>query len=721
MRRWGDVLDDAYTDGRGKAFVQLVTAVGLALACAAASTGTGTALAVSELCPNAAFRTGPSANLPDCRAYELVTPVEKGRTQALTFTSGGERALVAGDGERLALETIVPLEPNPSVVGARVVFSRDSALGWQPKSAVALGATAHRIAMRLFSSDLSQVALEWGTALGGVGQSLDVVIEAGPVGGSDAPVASIPEEKAEDHRTELFGASANLSDIVLGSVDHNLLSVPTGTDVHAYDLYLWTGEHLELVNTPSGALSNSCGATLGSGPGSIGDNNSAMVHAVSEDGSTIVFTSPSHEANAGATEPGCEEPTRLFMRVNGGEPIEVSAPEPGVEVGTVKNPLLPVRYNYATPDDSEVFFNTEMALTSDDASKANKLFEYDTVTKTLTRVADGVPPAVGVGLIDEEGFVFSEDGSAVYIEPAPNGSRREIYRVATATGKHSFVADAGEPISSSEPSYSTPEGEFFLFAATGRPGEDGVADEPRGAGHNELYRYDNATGSVMCVTCGSGTGPAPEQGEVLLRSTELEPQDDAATLTQLSNDGQRVFFQTTARLVPADTNSSETVITSASGTPGLDVYEWEADGADGCELIQGCTYLLSAGEDSGPSTFLGASADGRNVFLESPAQLAPQATPGFPNIYDARVDGGFAPPSHEPECLLSCQEVGAPAPLFGPGASLTFTGEENPLPPGESKAAKPKPMKRRKRHRGRSKAVGHRVRTGHVNKRGGRS
>jgi hypothetical protein len=57
----------------------------------------------SAACPNEAFRTGPSAQLPNCRAYEIVTPSQlNGIPQAGTGAGGGEvkfnSALTSADG-----------------------------------------------------------------------------------------------------------------------------------------------------------------------------------------------------------------------------------------------------------------------------------------------------------------------------------------------------------------------------------------------------------------------------------------------------------------------------------------------------------------------------------------------------------------------------------------------------------------------------------------------
>jgi hypothetical protein len=696
---------------------------------------TGVAPAAGGPCPNAEFRVGRSAGLPDCRAYELVTPVNLGRTQALTFTGGATKAAASGDGEAVALETIAPLEPNAttpaSVGGARAVFSRNSKVGWEMKSIVVSGASGDSIEPMLFTPDLSQVAFESAPGelnLGPAARSPYITLEVGPVGGPYTAVATT-RRQAE---TRFIGASADFGDVLFTSLEHagcpRRASPRSGcelplsgeeeaaakeTDSGAPDLYDWTEGGLRLLNAWNGKLVNRCGATLGAGILGQGQNF-GTVNAVASDGSRIFFTAP---YGGTASEPGCTEPARLYMRVNGGEPVEVAKPEePGVEVGTVGNPLSAVRYNYATPDGSKVFFNTEMALTSDDSSKANKLFEYDADEpegRRLKRIASGVPTESGVGIRETEGFFFSEDGSAVYVVFGSSGVE-DITRYDTSTGESTHVAHISAP--QFKRSYSTPDGEFFLFSSTE------VENEPRGRGHEELYRYSHADGSVLCVTCGTESAPAQGMDVGINSGTTLSFPDALPPVTEISENGQEVFFQTTAQLVPQDRNSTTYELTNVNQAPGLDVYEWEAHGTGGCELAQGCTYLLSSGEASGPSRFIDASANGRDVFFESPAQLVPQATPEFSNIYDARVDGGFAPPSGAPECL-SCQGVGSPPPLFSPGASGTFAGAGNPVERVvEEKSKREKRRKARgKRRRGKSRAAGGHREAGHASKRRGRS
>jgi hypothetical protein len=666
----------------------------------------GTALvAPAFACENERFRTGPSASLPDCRAYELVTPENLGRAQDMTFTDT-DHVIPSSDGEHIALDsTFTSIEPNlstsASIEGTHAVFSRTPA-GWTMKSLIEPGASADRIRLDdrgLFSPDLSRVALPSETGLNQAEVAeLPTTLEVGPVGGPYALVASVPFPYNNDGQSPLAGANTGtssvpaFSDVLFSSTDHALLApgseyaLADETAEGAPELYDWTGggectlatSDCKLVNVEGEGsdvkLVNRCGAELGEGEDNYGG---ATADAVSDDGSKIFFTTP----QSGAT---CEEPSSLYMRVDGRETVEVSKPQ-GVELSERRE----VFYDGATPDGSEVFFSTEAVLTAGATVKPGEynLYEYDTEAPEGQRLK-----FIAGGFVKTEGpspyVVISEDGTTVYYETGPGPYN--IYRYETRTGNRSFVARAGIPKILGEPSYTTPNGEFLVFAASGSDEEnanleekEGVQGEPRGAGHQELYRYDNADGSVICVSCGEGVAPAG--GEMLEPGdrASLKTRDETPPLIPMSENGQEVFFETTANLVPQDTNSTETEINIFSGTPGMDVYEWEAEGTGGCVLGQGCTHLLSTGEDVGPEYFLGASSDGSNVFFASAAQLVPQATPEFTNIYDARVDGGFPQPAPASKCL-SCQGVGSPPPLFGPGPSGSFMGAGNPALPSST-------------------------------------
>jgi hypothetical protein len=662
-------------------------------------------------CANEALRKQQGdASLPDCRAYELVTPADKGAAQDMFAGGALSLALAANDGERFALKTAAALGEDPGSgsgeSGGEVhtyVFSR-SQTGWNMVSVSPRGSGQTGYRPSIFTPDLSIVGLEASTYVNFVSHAPGQSFEIGAPGGPYQTIATAPINDSvvrANNRDELLGGSSDLSRVFLGSSDHGLTGASTGTDEGASDLYEWTAGRVHLVNVMTdGSVVGACGAKLGFGLSTFG--RSAR-NAVSSDGAKVFFTSPDPQT-AHLSEPGCEEPKRLYMRVNARETVELSAPEPGVMDPTG---FHQAEYQGASANGRKVFFTTSTELTADDTTHANELYEYNTDTRTLTRVSRGVSGHAEAA-VSEHGITVSEDGSTVYFQAngqltpdAPEHPEKgnNLYRYNTETGSTHYIGTiAGAGYAGGvAPTEATANGRFFLFDTTELVGGYN-SSTPEGPA-DELYRFDDGNGSLTCVSCAPGGAPAKGSASLptavveLILTPNLTPQ-----LLPMSQDGRYVFFETNEELVPQDTNGTGGV-GGERISPHTDVYEWEQEGAGGCARPSGCVRLISSGKDRSTSLLLGASADGSNVFFSSHSQLAPRDTDEVGDVYDARIGGGFAPPASPTQCSGdACQGAPPSPPLFAESASTLFSGPGN-LSPSAVDHAIHKKKSKAKRHR----------------------
>jgi hypothetical protein len=683
------------------------------------------AQAAAEPCPNAASRQGPSIGLPDCRVYEQVTPVNKGAAIDLfptnpffQFYETRDTGVASEDGNHFLLYTLASFGANGESGYNTYVFSRGAG-GWGTTGISSEGLGVQSVAPWVFDPvDLSAVGVEdtvGSTAnLAGGNASADQYVRlAGPVGGPYATVNASPRISPE--QAAVVGASTDLSHIVLESTNHLLAPGDGGQDEGSHALYEWAGRQLGLVNVNTdGSLVSACGAILGLGNEGYGHNapEGGTRGAVSDDGSKIFFTAPDPEA----TGPGCWEggasPPELYMRVSGARTIEISAPNLGVND---PNGMQPAAYVGASADGSRVFFITRTELTADDTTHDPELYEYDTNRGILKRVSRGVSGTAD-GNVD---FVpaVSSDGSTVYFtaygQLAPGASALppgnglvNLYRYDTVTETTTYITDVGYydyPMAASELSsqwyitalqrptdvyaeelgldaradwYTTGDGRYLVFdsyqrltgydntAAPGAKCENLLSGMPEPEDCAEVFRYDAAAGSIVCVSCGS-PGVHPVEGAMFARTWLHSPA--GVSPRPVSEDGSYVFFDTNNELVPQATNGV------------VNVYEWH----------NGTISLISPPGASGNSFFLGSSAEGKDVFFGTHAQLAPSDTDYAGDVYDARIGGGFLGQA-APACTgTGCQGVPAPAPLFAVPASTTFEGAGNLAPPPPS-VAKPK-------------------------------
>jgi hypothetical protein len=681
-------------------------------------------------CPNPGH-AGLSDRLPDCRAYELMTPVDKGDAEDM-FGEGAEPVPTGGDtaeggypdedpaeeGDKFFLYTTAVFGEAPSSGQAGYVFSRTSH-GWEATSLAFRNDGPQSIGSNaFFNPDFTDVAFR--KAIGSLGNRAVTREGAvfGPPGGPYTEPSLFNNSPFETTNITPVGASTDFSRVFFDSEEHIPGTAATEQLPESNALYEYTEGHYSLVNEKEGKTTSPCGAISPAADTPVSPYN----HAVSSDGSRVLFISPDPENEqcykehlVNESPPGSPPwgtftgtPPQLYLRA-GGHTIEASAPNTGV--ADPEGPE-PVAYAGASADGSRVFFVTRGELTANDAGNQDpELYEYDVEKpegERLTRISSGdTHNAVGnVGWV-----VPSEDGSTVYFTAvgqlapgAPSLSYEyggaetgpyNLYRydtktatttyIATVTGRDWFEAEAGGigslnirlPLDVRSDYETTPDGGYLLFASveniTGydttdpKHCEGNIGGQAGNGGCAEVYRYDAATGSVVCVSC-NPDGALPTANALFDNNQKLHE------VRAISDDGAYVFFDTKESLVPAASDEQP------------NVYEWH----------EGALSLISSGQDASPSVFLGTDSSGQDVYFGTHSQLVAQDTDSSGDLYDARIDGGFPVSQGSAACEGDACQSPPPAPEEQTPASLTFTGAGNlaaaaPPPAGKTvtkKAAK---------------------------------
>jgi hypothetical protein len=665
----------------------------------------------AESCPNAKYRTGPSLFLPECRAYELVTP--QGKTNVLRQrNTTANMAKVAPDGEGILYLTATGPLTREASAGMNVwETARRGADGWKAESVTPpivgpFGETANSYArMAVPSAGLDKIFFTssavfdseqtWGvnpTFNGGVflGNGTSSTWVSKPTW-----AGALPAQANTDTRWYRFHPVGGTPD--LSTVYFNTFATLTPEDEASgrpamQSLAVYKYENGQLSNAgilPDGSLSpggsisaDRVGNDVNTPPNPL-DVDVMRDNAVSSDGSSLLFVSP--DPTRAAVDPLLPKP-QLYMAVDGKASVLLSAPEgddapqagtTGVEPASNRmsrpNPnLITSAYEVATPDHSVVLFSTKDALTEDAEGvdpEIVKTYRYEGASGSLTYLpdldrtvtADDAGSNAKFGQIVE----LSESGdSMLYL--TEGGSlrlwRKDKPTLTVSEGVSRSLRGDASYITSAR--FSADEEVLALNSLgplRGEPDHTPGLFNPSWVYRAQVYRYTVADDNLDCISCkpgGSLTGAAlsvwgPENGY----SNGSATPTGYWSARSMTADGSTIYFTTTTPLLEADHNTVEDVYQWRDGKLGL--ITTGASGADGAALYE-------------------TTADGRDVFIISAEQLSPSDTDGFYDISDVRVNGGFDPPEAARSCAIGeCQGPPPADPSSPTIGSAEFTGLGN--------------------------------------------
>ncbi|HEV3045861.1 MAG TPA: hypothetical protein VGY13_00730 [Solirubrobacteraceae bacterium] len=471
------------------------------------------------------------------------------------------------------------------------------------------------------------------------------------------------------------------------------------------DLYEAEGGEVHMVGVlPDGTIPPR-GAKPGAGISAADGHGGELEHAISEDGSRVLFEA---EADGGEPDPLQDGKLELYDRLGGSSTVEVSAPAPGAEPEHCETPehdceAQEARFWAASADGAAVFFTSKAALTRESYvggqvadPKGTDLYRYDPESGALTNLLAAADSGAGPASASVLGVVgTSEDGSYVYFvadgalaagaksdEPnlyvwhdgaiayiatlqEPDGEEEADIENGDSSVSFSFHSDfadwTGRPTESQ--AYVTPDGRHLAFMSvrslTGYDNEDaqGTAEAP--VLDHEVFEYSAETGQLVCVSC-DPSGARPLGSSFLGAELTERASTSFHQPRSLSDDGSRLFFTSPDPLV--------------AGLPGgVDkVFEYE----------EGEPRLISGAAGGMRAVFLDASASGDDVFFATREDLTPASTGELLKVYDARVNGGFpASATTTASCPgAACLSGAEPPPTFPAPLSESFIGAGNQQP-----------------------------------------
>jgi hypothetical protein len=657
-------------------------------------------------CPNETVRReNNSLALPECRAYEQVSPALKAGYKADFYGFfGGSSVLYHSAAGNIA-------NSGQGSTANSYVASRTSG-GWEtipnlnPAGTLNAGPEALPFASALHPLLFSE---ELQTSLWFV-----------------APGHQLPEEsdsylRGRDGRFTLIGTPtpAGGGQLIGGSAD--LSHVVFGGKLGQPGLYEFVGtgnaapRRVDLDN--SGQPISECGG--GPIPGSA--LAGAEGKAVSNDGRTIIFV-----AVGGCAEgPPADE---VWARVDGTTSYEASESH-CTRVDC--NAPAPARFAGAARDGSSVFFTTKQQLLNSDTDNAEDLYVYHLPTASdpnpspaLTEVSGTGPGAnteEGVATVPKpntglqtpsrstaEGVTVSPDGTTVmfvstavlagnsdaFEEPAHQGDNNLYVWRSDAShpeGQVRFVgrlinndlaaAYGGRGIDYSHESEMTPDGRYVVLN-TASP----LVPTDTDTGY-DVYRYDTESGELIRMSTGPlGIGGNADGFGAYVSSRTREESylgaDPGPSQLSISDDGQAVVFATTEGLVPRDGNGTN------------DIYLWKG----------GRVSLISsgaAGNNVGEFEFA-IDASGQDIYFTTGEALSPGDGDAVRDVYDARVGGGFSAATVAAGCTgEACQPAG-PGPPSSPSPATSQARVPESLPkkscPKGKVLKKGKCVKKHKKH-----------------------